>query len=227
MSIVCVIPARGGSKAIPKKNIMPFCGKPLIAWTIEQALEAKCIDEVYVTSDDNEILYQSMLHGAIPISRPSELATDNATSESAILHALDVIPDIPQYVVFLQATSPLRTAQDIDRAVLICKHGDFDSLFSASTLDDYCIWGEKDEYFTSINFDYKNRVRRQLREPSYLENGSIFVFRPFVLRHYNNRMGGRIGMYEMPFWKSFELDSPEDIEIVEYFFKEKILKGKG
>jgi N-acylneuraminate cytidylyltransferase len=85
-----------------------------------------------------------------------------------------------------------------------------------------CLWQDRDN-LKSINFDWRNRLRRQQQAPSYLENGSIFIFKPRILAETGNRMGGKIGMYMMPFWKSFEIDEPDDIEIVSYFFHKNIL----
>lgn len=219
---VAIIPARGGSKSVPRKNIMPFCGRPLIAWSIEQAKRAHSIHDVYVTSDDLAILKVAIEYGAKGIIRPDEFATDEATSESALSHALNQIEQEVSLVAFIQATSPLRTPQDIDNAIYSLKNAGADSLFSMCKLDNYCIWMEKGGQLRSVNFDFQNRQRRQLREPSYLENGNIFVFKPEILRRYGNRLGGKIAMYEMPFWKSYEIDSPEDIEIVEYYFKKYV-----
>jgi CMP-N-acetylneuraminic acid synthetase len=110
---------------------MEFCGKPLIAWSIEQAKASRYIDNVYVSSDDDEILGVSMGHGAITIKRPRELATNTSLSEAALLHALDYM-DNPDIVVFLQATSPVRETKDIEDALTHFITRDVDSLFSVS-----------------------------------------------------------------------------------------------
>lgn len=129
--IDCIIPARGGSKRIPGKNIMEFYGKPLIAWSIEQARASKYIEEVYVSSDNDDILCVAKEHGALMIKRPEELATDISLSEDALLHALDYMEN-PTVVVFLQATSPVRTTEDIDDAIARFLIAGKDSLFSIS-----------------------------------------------------------------------------------------------
>ena len=131
MRIACIILARGGSKRIPRKNIMQFCGKPLIAWSIEQAKASQYIEDVYVSSDDEEILKVSKKYGAKTIERPYELATDSSLSEDALLHALDYMGD-PSIVVFLQPTSPVREAKDIDNALERFMGREVDSLFSIS-----------------------------------------------------------------------------------------------
>ena len=131
MNIVCIIPARGGSRRVPRKNIMEFCGKPLIAWSIEQAKASQHIKDVYVSSDDDEILRISAEYGAIKIKRPQELATDSSLSEPTLIHALGNMGN-PDVVVFLQATSPVRETEDIDGAMRRFIATGVDSLFSVS-----------------------------------------------------------------------------------------------
>ncbi len=230
MKIITIIPARGGSKGIPGKNIIDFCGKPLLAWSILQARNTQAIDEVFVTSDNDDILKVAEKYGAIPIQRPLELATDTATSESTILHALNIIKEQfnePTLVVFLQATSPLRDSNDIEAAINTLIKQNADSLFSAALLDDFCVWQKSDKNLQGLTFDPWNRGRRQDREPLILENGSIYVFKPFILREQNNRLGGKIASYDMPYWKSHEIDAQEDLDLCEYYFRKHLLsQGK-
>lgn len=225
-NIIAIIPARGGSKGIPKKNIIDFCGKPLIAWSIEAALGSKFINDVYVTTDNNEIAMVAQKYGAGIIRRPAELATDTSSSEEAIVHAVSELEKkgAIDAIVFLQATSPLRERDDLDNAIEELYSKQADSLFSATILEDFCIWGKEDDSLKSITFDYKNRGRRQERKPCYLENGSIYIFKPDILKQYNNRLGGNITFYAMPLWKSYEIDNIEDLETCEYYMQKKILK---
>lgn len=228
--IVCIIPARGGSKAIPRKNLLDFCGKPLLAWSILQAVNARRVADVYVTSDDAEILAAAAAHGAKGIVRPPELATDEASSEAALLHALDVIEKergrAVELVVFLQATSPLRESSDIDAAVGQLEREGLDALFSGCELEDYCLWQKTAQGLTGLGYDPFARRRRQEREPLILENGSIYLFTPGVLRG-GNRLGGRFSCFLMPFWKSYEIDGPEDVAVCEFFFRKNGLAGEG
>ena len=115
MKIISIIPARGGSKGIPRKNIIPLCGKPLIAYTIEQSLSSKLIDETIVSTDDEEVKEISIQYGSKVIDRPAELATDNASMESCISHVLESVK--ADVVVLLQPTSPLRKVRTIDMAI--------------------------------------------------------------------------------------------------------------
>ena len=229
MHIIAIIPARGGSKGIPAKNLLDFCGKPLLAWSILQAREARTISRVYVSSDDPDIQNIAARFGAVPIVRPPELATDTSSSEEALIHALTEIEQAtgqnPDLVVFLQATSPLREPEDIDGAVGKLLETEADSLFSMAILEDFCLWTKTGDSLKGLTFDPRHRGRRQDREPIYLENGSIYVFRPEILKKYDNRLGGKISMFEMPRWKSFEIDTLKDVEICAYYFKKKLLPG--
>lgn len=227
VQIIAIIPARGGSKGIPNKNIIDFCGKPLLAWSILQAKSAKQVMAVYVTSDSDDILSVATQYGALPIKRPAELSTDEASSEAALLHAVDYVTattgSVLEYVVFLQATSPLREFDDIDNALDVIRQERADSLFSAAILDDFCAWEKDENGLRSMTFDVKNRGRRQDRKPLYLENGSIYVFKPGVLKEFDNRMGGKIAMSFMPYWKSFEIDDQEGLQMVSTFFSTRLL----
>ena len=220
-----IIPARAGSKGIKNKNIIDFCGKPLIAWSIEQALLSENVSEVFVSTDGEDIATVSEKYGAKVIWRPDELASDTASSEDALLHAqkeMDVA-NPREITVFLQATSPIRRKHDIDDAICEFRDGRLDSLFSATILEDYCIWKKEDNKYSSMSYDYKSRGRRQDRKPLFLENGSIYIYKPSVLYEYKNRLGGNIGIYEMPFSCSYEIDSYSDISICETFMKREIL----
>lgn len=214
---VAIIPARGGSKGIPRKNLADVCGKPLIAWSILQARNARHIDSVWVTSDSEEILAVSERFGARPILRPAELSGDQASSESAWLHALDAIEalGVPVgLVVAMQATSPIRESSDLDGGLQVMREQGYDSLLSVVEVEDFFTWRiAEDGGAESVNYDFRNRKRRQQIEKRYLENGSFYVFRPEQLRGDNNRLGGRIGLFVMGRHKMFQIDHPEDIEL--------------
>jgi N-acylneuraminate cytidylyltransferase len=168
-----------------------------------------------VTSDNADILAVSEQAGAIPILRPEELASDTATSESAILHALECIQrDVSiDLLVFLQCTSPLRKANDIDNAISKLISEKSDSLLSVTKVQDHFIWHTEENVPTPSNFDYRNRRRRQDITSSYLENGSIYVFKPDILLRENNRLGGKISIYEMDKPYSFQIDDENDVII--------------
>jgi len=229
MNIAAIIPARGGSKAIPRKNLLDFCGKPLMVWSIQQARGSRYVDSVFVSSDDSKILTVAQKAGAKPILRPKKLAGDKSSAEDALLHALDKIERCQQKkvdaVVFLQATSPLRTSKDIDQAIGTFISEKADSLFSVSALADCCLWQKNGRKLESLAYDYRNRGRRQDRKPLFLENGSIYIFKPRVLRRFRNRLGGKIVMHFMPIWQSHEIDEPDDVELCRYYMTKNILRS--
>lgn len=228
-SIVGVIPARGGSKAIPRKNVVDFCGKPLIAWTIEHALQSRSVTELYVSTDDDEIAEVAEAYGAQVIRRPDELATDVATSESAMVHALDTLEAQPEreqpidLLILYQATSPLRLEPDTDNAVSQFFLEGADSLFAAARAEDSTIWQGTDGEYRSVTFDYKKRGMRQDREPCFVENGSFYLFTPETLRKHDNRIGDHLAIYLMPLWQSYEIDSSEELELCAWYMQRRIL----
>ena len=222
MKVAAIILARGGSKGIPRKNIIDFCGKPLLAWTIEHCLEGGA-SHVYVSSDSDEILDIGVRFGARSILRPATIAGDTATSESGWLHALAKIEEMNDscdWVLAPQVTSPLRTSADIRRGIEIAQSGRYDSLFSCSMAEDLYFWEMRQESLQSLNYDWRNRKRRQDHPKQYIENGSFYLFRPDILREHNNRFGGRIGVVEMEFWKMFEIDTLEDLRMCAALMKE-------
>lgn len=223
MKIVAIIPARGGSKGIPRKNLKDFCGKPLLAWSVLQAKKSPGIDSVWVTSDDREILDEAAKWGARPILRPAELSGDKAAAEPAWVHAIDTIEAAQgpcEAVVGMQCTSPLRETKDLDNGLRLFREKSFDSVFSGALIGDFYIWQRNNAgTLESFNYDWKNRKRRQDFSEQFVENGSFYIFRPGLIRQSNNRLGGSIGVAPMEFWKSFELDTPEDWKMCEILMR--------
>lgn len=223
MTIIAIIPARGGSKGVPGKNIRSLAGLPLIAHSIQDCTESQRVDRVYVSTDDPDIAEVSVQYGAEIIHRPVDLAGDTASSESALIHAVNEIEQagvMPELIVFLQCTSPLRSGTDIDRAISQLRDENSDSLLSVSPNHRF-IWERVDGGATSINYDYRNRKRRQDMNPQYMENGSIYVFKPWVLKELNNRLGGKISLYEMSEEQSWEIDSCADFEYIEFLLSKQ------
>jgi len=227
MNITAIILARGGSKGIPKKNIINFCGKPLISWTIENCFNAG-INSVWVSSDSEEILEISKNSGAQVLKRPNELSNDNSTSEEGWLHAINHIESFQNskidFVFAPQVTSPLREASDITNAIKIIDEQKLDSLFSSSVVEDLFFW-EKDSSgkLESVNYDWKNRKRRQDISEKFIENGSFYFFKSEILKNNNNRFGGNIGLVKMEFWKMFEIDNKQDFRMCSALMKEFLL----
>lgn len=219
MNILAIIPARGGSKGIPRKNIQPLAGKPLLAYTIEHARQTPAVTRVVVSTDDAEIAAVAEQYGAEVIWRPAEISGDDASSESALLHALDHLRDTegyePDLVVFLQATSPLRQPDDIQKAIEALQREQADSLFSACPVHGF-VWRREGEKLSSLSYDYRHRPRRQeVSGEDLIENGSIYIFKPTVLRQYGNRLGGKIAVYQMHPLDSFQVDEPGDLRLIE------------
>ena len=228
MKITAIILARGGSKGLLNKNILNFCGKPLISWTIENCFNAG-INSVWVSSDSEEILEISKNNGAQVLKRPNDLSNDSSTSEEAWLHAINYIESFQNskidFVFAPQVTSPLREVKDITNAIKIIDQQKLDSLFSSSIVEDLFFW-EKDSkgLLSSVNYDWKNRKRRQDISEKFIENGSFYFFKPNILRLNNNRFGGKIGLVKMEFWKMFEIDSKEDFKMCSALMNEFLIK---
>lgn len=218
MRISAIIIARSGSKGIPNKNIVDFCGHPLLSWTIRQALVARYVTDVWVSSDSLRILEIGEKYGARPILRPKEISGDSASSESAWLHAIDVIEskggDEIDYVLAPQVTSPLREPTDFSDAIDLIIEEQSDSLLSVAEVEDFFIWARSASgEMKAVNYDYSNRKPRQKIEKRYLENGSFYLFKPSLLRQMKNRLGGKISIYAMPRFKMFQIDALDDIEL--------------
>ena len=213
---LAVIAARGGSKGIPHKNLLDLCGKPLIAWTVEQARAARGVDVVAVSSDSDKILEAAEAAGAVGVKRPDDISGDLASSESAWLHALNAIDERMgrfERIVALQATSPIREPDDIEKALATFDREQLDSLLSVCEVEDYFNWRIGASGPEPINYDFRNRRMRQQIEKRYLENGSFYVLIPSLLREQNNRLGGKIGFHVMERHKMFQIDRPEDVKL--------------
>jgi len=222
--VIAIILARGGSKGIPRKNVLEFSGHPLVAWSVIQAKRSKEIDEVYISSDSDEILMIAENYGAKRIKRPDKYSGDTSKSEEAILHALDVLGSDQEIIIMLEPTAPLRRPDDLSAAVRMFRDERWDSCFSGAALQDFLIWKKKESgELESINYDYKKQGPRQLREPDYVENGAIYMFRPKIMQLYKNRFGGKIGIFPNEFWQSFEIDEPSDWNFVELIFNNYLL----
>ena len=227
INTIAIVLVRKGSEGSTDKNLTDFVGKPLLAWTILQALAAKTVNTVFVLSGSQAILDVAAQYGVFTIYWPDDLSTDGAFSEVVLVHALDTIAEVqgaePDTVVLLQATYPLREVSDIDGAVAAFESQQADSLFSNAVLNDVFAWLEEDGGLKGKTFDPFNSGRTQERKSLYLENNSIYVFKPELLRNTGNRLGGKIARYTMDYWKSFEIDTHESFELCEYYFRRHLL----
>ena len=220
-NITAFIPARGGSKGIPEKNIKEFAGKPLINHSIEYALNCTQIDEVVVSTDDDKIAKIARKAGAKVVIRPSELSTDLATTESTIHHFVNKFNKKPDILVLLQPTSPFRPKGSLENAITHFTENGFDSLLSITPTHRF-YWRVKEDQTAFAEYDYLNRPRRQdmkLDDIRYVENGSLYIFTRKHFDKTGNRLGGKIGYVEWPEEYSLEIDTPLDFNMVEKIFK--------
>jgi len=219
MESVAFIPARKGSKGLPGKNKKPFCGKPLIQWSIDQALETKLFDKVIVSSDDEDILaiangYPSIV---VPHERYAELAADNSLIEET-LYDFFVRPENQcKYVCLLNPTSPLRLPSDI---IAMEDYMHKERYWAAVSVKwcDYIGWVESPSNKGPIcSYNLSKRPNRQTRNDFYLENGSIYWFRHNILIAYGNMIGNpnKVKLYEMPYERSLEIDTQLDFYLAE------------
>lgn len=217
---IAIIPARGGSKGIPRKNVRLVGGVPLIAHSVRQAVESSRVDEVYVSTDDPEIRQVAEEYGARAISRPIDIAGDTASSESALIHALAEVEKAGPVglVVFLQCTSPIRDRGDIDAAIGTLEAEGADSLLSVAPSHRF-LWKQGAEGPVALNYDPAKRPRRQDLDPQFVENGSIYVFKPWVLKQLGNRLGGRTALHVMSSRSAFEIDDELDMAVIDFLLR--------
>ena len=225
--VVAIIPARGGSKGVPRKNLRRVGGVPLIERAVRTASETDSIDLVVVSTDDDEIAAVSEAAGARVVRRPADISGDTASSESAILHALDVLEgegEPAEVVAFLQATSPFIAQDALSSAVREVRERRADSVFAAHETYGF-LWSRRGRGESSgegradagaavaLNHDAAHRPRRQDREPHFLETGAFYVFRADGFREARHRFFGRIRIAEVPEWTAIEIDDEQQLRI--------------
>lgn len=221
MQNITIIPARGGSKNLKNKNIKIFNGKPLIYWTINQAKKSKFAGEVFVSTDSIKISEIAKKNKCKVIKRPKKISLDNSSSESAIRHLFTKLnyKNI-DYIIFLQCTSPLRSSEDIDNAIKQIKREKTNSLFSVVEYGDLTLWRQDNNKIIPYNYNPLKRKIRQKENNYFLENGSIYIFKPSVLLKKNNRIDlNSYSTYKMNKLKSFEIDDKYDFNLCNIIFK--------
>jgi len=217
METIAIIPARGGSKGIPGKNLKELGGYSLLARTILAAIKSSSVSDVYVTSEDDLILEHATQFGAIAIKRPNDLSSDISSSESALLHALNTISSdktLPSNFFFLQCTSPFLQPEDLDGAYRQLQMKKADTLFSGSGFHHF-VWREDKKGCEGINHQHTQRLRRQDRVPEFLENGALYLINTAGFLEHQHRFFGTVSSYEMPYLRSLEVDTPEDFAMAQ------------
>jgi len=221
-NVLGLIPARGGSKGVPRKNIRELAGIPLIAHSIQAARDATAIDSVVVSTDDEEIAEVAESYGArVPFMRPSELATDEAPTAPVITDALETLYEAGEAYdtfVLLQPTSPLRTATHINEAYSLYEESDADSVISVYPTYD-TRWERTSKGAKRLNYTDAAK-RRQDRDPEYVINGAIYVTDVEQFIDTEKTITGITKMYEMPERESVDIDEPFDLWLAEQILTE-------
>lgn len=217
--ILAVIPARGGSKGLPGKNIRPLHGRPLIAWTIAAARGSRRLDRIVVSTDDPAIAAVAAAHGCpVPFLRPAALAADDTPSVDVVLHALDAIGDAHDMVVLLQPTSPLRLTEDIDRAIDLCLERGAPACVSVAPAPKPPEWlmrMDADGRLVPLLPGGLRSARRQDADAALLPNGAVYVARVDWLRRTRSFYAeGTIG-FLMPYARSVDIDDDMDFRLAE------------
>ncbi|MFZ3560460.1 cytidylyltransferase domain-containing protein [Streptomyces sp. BH055] len=220
--VVAVIPARGGSKGIPGKNLAAVAGVSLVGRAVRVCRDAHGVTRVVVSTDCADIAAEARRHGAEVVTRPAELAGDTATSESALLHALDTVEErhgeSTDVLLFVQATSPFLARQDVEGVVSAVLEGGADSALTASPFHGFVWRGVREEgkaalqVAEGVNHDSAERLRRQDRPEELLETGAAYAMRAQGFRDKNHRFFGNVALVPVDPARTLEIDEPADLE---------------
>ena len=223
MSLLALIPARGGSKGIPRKNIRPFCGKPLLQWSIDVARESPSVDRVVVSTDDPEIAEIARACGAeVPFLRPVELANDTAPGIAAVLHALQQLPDVSD-LLLMQPTSPLRSIEDVESIIALGQETDSDTVVSLTHSSKHPAW----MYELSLDhalkplMDIPEALCRQQLPPVYVLNGALYLASRTLLERQRSFLTPRTLGYVMPLERSVDIDTMLDWKWGEFLMQQQ------
>lgn len=223
MKTIAFIPVRGGSKSIPLKNIKIFCGKPLVCWNIEALESCLEVDEVIVATDSDDIwntVEKQHYHKTKLYRRSAENACDAASTESVMLEYINYVK-LPKDNIFMlvQATSPLTKTRHFSEALQMYAKDEYDSVITC--VRNYRFFWNEDG--TSMNYDYMNRPRRQNFSGMLMENGAFYINKVGNILSNGNRLGGKIGIYEMPEYTAMEIDEPDDWIILENLMHKHVI----
>lgn len=213
--VLALITARGGSKGLPRKNVLLAGGRPLVAWTVQAALKAEAVDRVILSSEDDEIIAVASAAGCeVPFRRPPELANDQASSMDVVIHALSELPGY-DYVVLLQPTSPLRTSCDIDAAFRSMLDNDAPACVSVTEVEQSPYWMytlSGDDRLYSVLESQPNFSRRQDLPPVYVLNGAIYIAKIDWLLQTRSFLSPETVAYKMPKDRSLDIDDETDFQ---------------
>jgi len=223
-TFLAIIPARGGSKRLPRKNILNLCGKPLISWSIEAGLKSKYIDKVVVSSDDIEILNISNEFKVQVIKRPNELASDTSTSFDVVQHAIDNLESY-EYILLLQPTSPLRNENHIDKAIEILEEKNADAVISVCEMNHNPLWSNTlDDSLSMEGFIGNNLLNNSSQDLKkyYRLNGAIYLCKTDkLLKEKSFFLKKNIFAYVMNSNNSIDIDRKEDFELASLYLSQK------
>jgi len=220
MKMIAIIPARGGSKGIPRKNIKLLSGKPLIAYVIGAAMSSRYIDDVVVSTDDEEIAEIAKIYGANVIPRPQQLAEDHIPLDPVIHHAVTAVESEENiqydYVLTIQPTSPLLQTTTLDRMIEKMIEGDYDTLMSVKA-ENHLFWIKSGIQFSPL---YKERKNRQYLDPIYRETGAVVISRRDIVSE-NSRIGENISLFELPAEETVDIDNYQDWKTAESLLRRR------
>ena len=228
MRVLGLIGARGGSKGVPRKNLVEVAGKPLISYTFEEAAKSAGLDRIVLTTDDEEIaaLARSM-HVEVPFLRPEHLATDAAVMADVVMHALDWLKKEEDYsadaILLLQPTSPLRRVEHIDEALALYEREEADSLVSLSEPQEHpwdMVYMENERMKFALD-KYEDLTNRQTYKTFYYINGAIYITRLNLFRSDKNFWGGRVVPYYMDTLDSIDVDTESDLVIADCLLRRR------
>ncbi|PSP48874.1 acylneuraminate cytidylyltransferase family protein [Halobacteriales archaeon QH_3_68_24] len=222
MSVLGLVPCRGGSKGIPRKNVREVAGEPLLAHTVRASCDAERVDRTVVSTDDAEIKEAALEAGAdVPFDRPAELATDEALIEPVIEHAVEWLREHEgetyDTIALLQATAPLRTAEHVDEAVATYEAEDADSLVAVSEGDSYR-WRETPDGAEIVNYD--SRKRRQEKEPEYVESGALYLVDTDLFLETGDLQAGKTALSVLDRVSALDIDEPFELWMADEILSE-------
>lgn len=230
MKVLGIIPARGGSKGVPRKNIKLLAGKPLLAYTAESALQAKLLSKVILSTEDSEIAEVGKSLGLeVPFLRPPELALDTAPTLPVVIHAIDYLQKTGEEfdaICLLQPTNPLRRAEDIDKCIELLEKSGADSVISVMKVPheynpNWVYWQKENGEMVLTTGENEPIPRRQDLPPAFHREGSIYLTKTEVLLNYGNLYGKTVRGYEIDSNNSVNIDTIEDWHSAESLFAKR------